>query len=86
MVKRIWFAIKRYPINILIGIDQLVNALMLGDPYETMSSRAGRLFKNSWWMDLINTVMFWQKDHCQNAVEGWVGKYDLLHPEKNKTV
>ncbi len=35
--------IKKWTINILIGIDQLGNALMGGDPDETISSRLGKL-------------------------------------------
>lgn len=33
---------KKYLYNILIGIDQLVNALLGGDPDETISSRLGK--------------------------------------------
>jgi len=34
----------RYFKNILIGIDQLINTLFLGDPDETISSRTGSIF------------------------------------------
>lgn len=33
---------KKYFYNILIGIDQLVNAILGGDPDETISSRLGK--------------------------------------------
>jgi len=33
----------KYLINILIGIDQLGNALLAGDPDETISSRIGKM-------------------------------------------
>lgn len=35
--------IGRYGLNVLISVDQLANALRLGDPDETISSRLGKL-------------------------------------------
>jgi len=35
--------IKKWIFNVLIGIDQLGNAIVLGDPDETISSRLGKL-------------------------------------------
>ena len=34
--------LKKYLWNILIGIDQLCNSILGGDPGETMSSRMGK--------------------------------------------
>lgn len=34
--------VKRYIWNLLIAIDQLFNALLFGDPDETLSSRMGK--------------------------------------------
>jgi len=34
---------KQYIINVLLGIDQLGNAILGGDPDETISSRLGKL-------------------------------------------
>lgn len=34
---------KRYCLNVLIALDQLANALLRGDPDETLSSRAHRM-------------------------------------------
>lgn len=61
--------IKKLCVNILLGIDQLYNTMMLGDPDETISSRAGRRWPNSWWSRLIDTLFFWQKNHTKNAIE-----------------
>lgn len=36
------FLVKKYIYNILIGIDQLCNAILGGDPDETISSRLGK--------------------------------------------
>jgi len=35
--------VRRYIWNVLIGLDQLLNAVCLGDPDETVSSRLGKL-------------------------------------------
>ena len=63
--------IKTYLLNILISFDQLVNVLFLGQPDETISSRAWRCKDaNSFWKfmhSLINKLFFFQKDHCFNA-------------------
>ena len=34
---------RKYLINVLIGIDQLINAVCMGDPDETISSRVGKI-------------------------------------------
>ncbi len=34
--------IRRYALNVLIALDQLANAILLGDPDETISSRAAK--------------------------------------------
>jgi len=63
---------KRYLYNILIGIDQLVNVVLAGDPDETMSSRMGKhVAKHDNWFcgmvcKLLNLI---QKDHCMKAIE-----------------
>ena len=59
--------IGKYILNILIAIDQLINAILLGDPDETLSSRAG---KSNWiWAKVINKLFFWQDNHSKNAIE-----------------
>lgn len=64
---------KKYVWNILIGIDCLCNAILNGDPQETMSSRMGKhLAKHencpvcSFLCKLLNYI---QKDHCVKAIE-----------------
>lgn len=59
-------------LNLGIALDQLLNALLLGAPDETLSSRAyradrdnkvfGRLFR-----PLIDVLFFWQDQHCHSA-------------------
>ena len=63
--------LKLYILNILIAFDQFVNVLCLGQPDETISSRAWRCKDaNSFWgvmHSLINKLFFFQKDHCHKA-------------------
>lgn len=63
---------KKYLYNILIGIDQLVNTILCGDPDETISSRMGKhVAKNdSFWCNLICKLLnLIEKDHCKKAIE-----------------
>ena len=57
---------------LFVALDQLINALLLGAPDETLSSRAyradrdgkifGRIFRPA-----IDTLFFWQASHCYAA-------------------
>ena len=58
--------------KILIAIDQLVNAIFNGWPDETLSSRAWRWELNGkrrWPRKVIDTLFFWEKDHCLGSYE-----------------
>lgn len=64
---------KKYVWNILIALDDLCNAILGGDPQETMSSRMGKhLAKHekcpvcNFLCKLLNYI---QKDHCVKAIE-----------------
>lgn len=63
---------RKYLFNILIGVDQLANTFIGGDPDETISSRAGKLVaKNEcklckvlcWLLNKIDS------NHCANSIE-----------------
>lgn len=62
-----------------IAIDQLLNTVVYihGDGFgfadETLSARAWRL--QSRWYKVINTMFFWQENHCKEAF------YSELHNE-----
>jgi hypothetical protein len=62
---------KTYLFNILLGFDQLANTLAAGYPDETISARTYRLRnKTKAWQVAhitINTLLFFQKDHCYKA-------------------
>lgn len=61
-----------YTLAVLIAIDQLANALLLGAPDETLSSRAyraerdGKVF-GKFFRPVIDTIFFWQDRHCYDA-------------------
>ena len=53
--------------SVLIAADQLVNALLGGWPDETLSSRAWRWHVaglRSWPCRLIDSLFFWEDNHC----------------------
>ena len=65
---RIW------ALNVVIAADQMVNALLRGDPDETLSSRAYRMHMKGqpYWGGLANVIdwfFFWDADHCRKAFE-----------------
>ncbi|MDL2266753.1 pseudouridine synthase [Desulfovibrio sp. OttesenSCG-928-G15] len=56
--------------SVLIAFDQFVNALCAGWPDETISSRAWRWHRNgtrTWPHKLIDTLFFWDPDHCRQS-------------------
>ena len=73
--------LKQYFRNILIAFDQFVNVLFLGQPDETISSRAWRCKdSSSFWKlmrKLIDTIFFWQKDHCYYSFIAEVERHQI---------
>lgn len=71
---------KKYIWNILISIDQFFNALFLGDPDETISSRLGKR-RNHWLAKLICPILNWLDprggDHCKKSIETDEGKDEI---------
>jgi len=58
--------------KILIALDQVVNTLLLGEPDETLSSRAYRMEQKGqpywgWTAKAINCIFFWQENHCRGS-------------------
>lgn len=71
-----------YLLKILISIDQLVNAILLGDPDETLSARAHRMRVKGqrywgWTAGFINKIFFKQEDHCRDAFESEILRRQL---------
>lgn len=58
--------------NVLIGVDQLLNTLFCGWPDETLSSRCWRWHRDGvrhWPRRLVDTLFFWEKEHCRESYE-----------------
>ena len=53
--------------NLLIAVDQLVNALIGGWADETLSSRAHRT--NPFLERLIDGILFFDPDHCKKSFQ-----------------
>ena len=66
---------KRYLWNIFIGLDQLGNVLIGGDPDETISSRSGKIqhkSKLAYW--LCRALHVLDPNHCRDSIEHDEGK------------
>ena len=60
----------RYVFNVLLAVDQLVNALLGGYADESISARAYRRRSNPFWQQaqlLIDLLFFWSPDHCERS-------------------
>lgn len=72
--------LKTYGWNVLISIDQLFNAVLGGDPDETLSSRMGKRTREDC------SVCYWicrglhliDPNHCADAVERDRGKRNVI--------
>lgn len=63
---------KDYLRNVFIAIDQLFNAILFGDPDETISSRLGKNYPESRMTKIVNFLLKWQKHpegHCKGVIE-----------------
>ena len=78
--------ISRYYFNILLGIDEFANILLLGSPEETISSRLGRAYvsgKPKWFVipvkkfvDGAAWILAKQKDHCISSIDAGIDVTD----------
>lgn len=83
--------IGKYILNVLIGIDQLGNAMLGGDPDETISSRLGKMkVKHGGsipWYRPLSKVVDWGLDridpnHSIDAIEHDEGSEAILDKEE----
>ena len=65
---------KEYLLNLALAFDQLLNAVLRGDPDESLSSRAHRMRTKGqpywgWTANAIDLLFFWQRTpgHCERA-------------------
>jgi hypothetical protein len=70
----------RYVWNLLIALDQFVNTFLLGDPDETISSRAAKamLKGKRWGCVLCRLLDYVQKDHCLKSLEPLAGSRAII--------
>ena len=86
-------AVTTYLYHLLIALDQLANALLLGHADETLSARAwrtdqdGKLFGKITRpvIDILALIVTlgWDKHHCRTAYESEVSRKQL-HPTYQK--
>lgn len=66
--------------NVLVSIDQMINALLGGDPDETISSRAGKAIATrsmqqaGIWHVLCRMLHWIDPNHCPDSIEHDEGK------------
>jgi hypothetical protein len=84
MIKTIIQYIIKYFQSLFIAVDQLANAILLGDPDETISSRVGRVAPDSLIAKIIDNIFFYQRKHCYNSIEKNEGARDLIFPRLAK--
>jgi len=65
-----------WALNQLIALDQAFNALLGGDPDETLSSRAGKAQKDGkrWGCVLCGALDWFDDQHCEKSVEADEGQ------------
>ena len=73
--------LRQYRRNVLISMDQLVNAICCGYPDETLSARSYRLGRESAYWNaariVIDCIFFWQKEHCKQCWQWEQDRMDL---------
>lgn len=72
-------------LNALVWLDRLINWMLGGSFYETLSARAHRAdAKNQpywgWTASFINLLFFWEEDHCRKQWE-----QEQIYPFKRRS-
>ena len=65
-----------YFFNIAIAFDFLINAIIGGYAGETISARAWRE-KRTYLIKFLDSVFFWDKDHCEETFKWQLDRMDL---------
>jgi hypothetical protein len=74
------YSAKRHLYNVGLGLSQLFNALLAGDPDDSLSGRCGKgreagspgWTAAAWLLDLVWSPF--ERDHCANSIERDEGK------------
>lgn len=72
--------LKLYIHNVGIGLDQFVNAIVGGDPDETLSSRMGKSAAKGhrWWGWVHDALDYFWPNHCKKAIDKTEGKDEII--------
>ena len=78
-----WSKVKKWFWNVLIGIDQLANAILGGDPDETISSRLGKVIARKSETNNLAWLVCWvldkiDPDHCRKSIEADEGDDEVI--------
>ena len=68
-LKKAGKAVGGYTMNVLVGIDQLGNTILAGEPDETISARAGRNASKRGWRVLAAGLNKIDPNHVEDAIE-----------------
>ena len=68
-LKKAGKAVGGYTMNVLIGVDQLGNTILAGEPDETISARAGRNASKRGWRVLAAGLNKIDPGHTEDAIE-----------------
>lgn len=70
----------RWAHNVLLGLDFFANALMMGDPRESISSRLGKWQQMGGWRGSVAdalcpglSVLMLERDHCRRSIDRAAG-------------
>lgn len=69
--------LHNYGINVLVALDQLLNALLGGDPDETVSSRCARNRHKPGWSQLAAILEWIDPGHLDRALEPDEGSWEI---------
>lgn len=76
-----------YLLNVLIGVDQLLNTICGGKPDETLSAACYRLKDrqpHKAFRFIIDLLFFWQKGHCKISYDAEQQRLQLPKSYKSK--
>lgn len=75
----------RWAYNVLLSADFFANALMMGDPRESISSRLGKWQQMGGWRgDIADAIcppldlLMLERDHCRQSIDRSVGARGVL--------
>ena len=79
-IRKFWTYLRKYIVNLLLWIDEGGNAITLGDPAETISSRSAKARNEgkAWGCVMCKFLDLFQKGHCDKALEPNLGSDAIL--------